>query len=169
VIFSDVRFRMPLVMLTAMLIHTSVFTQFRIVGVMPDLMLLLAVCAGLEAGPAYGAVTGFAAGMVADLFLPTPLGLSALVYSLTGYATGVTKGGLLRDTWWFPMVTAFGASSAGMGLFALVGSTLGESGLLNGHVATVMLVVGITSAVLAPLVLRVVRWALAGRAPVPAL
>ena len=164
-IFRDVRFRVPLVLLTAMIVHTAVLTQVRIAGVMPDIMLLLAVAAGLEAGPSYGAATGFAAGLVSDLFLSTPLGLSALVFSLTGYATGVAKAGLLRAAWWFPVAVAFVASSAGMALFALIGTTIGERDLLNAHLTTVMLVVGVTNALLALPVLRLVRWAVAGRAP----
>lgn len=162
-ILSDMRFRVPLVLLTALVLHTAVLTQFRIAGVMPDVMLLLAIAAGLEAGPSYGAVAGFTAGMIADLFVPTPLGLSALVFSLTGYATGVAKGGLLNAAWWFPLTTAFVASSAGVALFALAGSMLGESHLLDGRLVTIMLVVGITSSLLAMPTLRLVRWALANR------
>jgi hypothetical protein len=45
---------------------------------------------------------------------------------------------------------------------------IGETGLLNTHLSTVMLVVGITNAVLAVPMLRLVRWALAGRPPVRA-
>ena len=167
-IFEDLRFRVPLVLLTAMLVHTAVFSQLRFFGVMPELMLLLAVAAGLEAGPGYGAVAGFLTGIVADLFVPTPLGLSALVYSVTGYSIGVTKAGLLEAAWWFPLAIAFTASSAGMGLFALVGSMLGEEGLVGLHLVTVMLVVGAVNALLALPVLRVVRWSLAARPPVSA-
>ena len=167
-ILEDLRFRVPLVLVTAMVVHTVVLSQFRFFGIMPDLMLLLAVAAGLEAGTAYGAVGGFISGMIADLFLPTPLGLSALVYCLTGYATGVTKAGLLEAAWWFPMVIVFVGSSAGMGLFALAGTMLGEKGLLGLHLVNVMLVVGIFNTMMALPVLRVVRWALAGRPPVSA-
>ena len=162
------RFRVPLVLVTAMVLHSAVFSQFRFFGIMPELLLLLTVGAGLEAGPGYGAVAGFITGMIADLFIPTPLGLSALVYSLTGYFTGVTKAGLLEAAWWFPMVIVFAASSAGMGLFALAGTMLGEKGLLGFHLATVMLVVGILNALLSLPVLRVVKWSLAGRPPVSA-
>jgi rod shape-determining protein MreD len=163
VILGDLRFRVPLVLLTAILVHTTLFSQVRVFGIMPDLMLLLAVTAGLEAGPAYGGVAGFMTGMLADLFLPTPLGLSALVYSVTGYITGLAKAGLLEAAWWFPLATAFVASSAGVGLFALAGTMLGERSLLGLHLATVMLLVGLVNAVLAAPVLRVVRWSLAGR------
>jgi rod shape-determining protein MreD len=168
VILEDLRFRVPLVLVTAMVVHSAVFSQLRFFGVMPELMLLLAVAAGLEAGPAYGALAGFLTGMIADLFLPTPLGLSALVYSLTGYMTGVTKAGLLEAAWWFPIAVAFVASSAGTGLFALAGSMLGEKSMLGLHVTVVMLVVGILNALLALPVLRVVRWALVARPPLSA-
>jgi rod shape-determining protein MreD len=162
VIFSDLRFRVPLVLVTALVLHTAVFPQIRIAGVMPDIMLLLAIAAGVEAGPSYGAVAGFLTGMLADLFLPTPLGLSALVFSLTGYATGVARTGLLNAAWWFPVATAFVASSAGVGLFAIAGTMLGES-LLDRDLAVIMLVVGITNAILTFPTLRLARWGLAGR------
>ena len=160
---SDLRFRLPLVLLVALVVHTSLLPNFRIAGVMPDLMLLIAVAAGLEAGASYGAAVGFASGMLADLVLPTPLGLSALVFTLTGYAVGVTKAGLIRDVWWFTMVVAFVASSAGEGAFAVAGSVIGEEGLVSGHLPTIMLLVGVFNAIIAPPVTRAVRWALANR------
>ena len=63
-------------------------------------MLLLPIAAGYAAGPDRGAVFGFFAGLVADLFLPTPFGLSALVGCLLGYATGIATRGLVRSSWW---------------------------------------------------------------------
>lgn len=162
---SDVRFRLPLALLIVLVVHTTVLPNFRVIGVMPDVMLLTAVAAGLAGGTMYGAVVGFATGLLADLLLPTPLGLSALVFTLIGYAVGVTKGGLLRDTWWFPVIVAFVASSAGEGLFAVMGTVIGEPDLINAHLSTIMLVVGVTNGILAPPVLRLVRWSLAHRAP----
>ncbi len=165
---SDVRFRLPVVLVLALLVHTTVLPEFRIAGVMPDVMLLLAVAAGLEGGPMYGALMGFGAGMLADLVLSTPLGLSSLVFTVVGYAVGVTKGGLLRDTWWFPVLVAMVASSAGVGLFALAATVIGDTHVLNAHLTTIMLVVGATDGILAPLVVRLVRWSLAGRHPMRA-
>ena len=162
---SDVRFRLPLLLLLSLVVHTTLLPSVRIAGVMPDLMLLVALSAGLEAGPSYGAAVGFASGMLADLVLPTPLGLSALVFTLIGYAVGLAKAGLIRDVWWFPVIVAFVASSAGEGVFAATGWMIGEEGLVNTHLSTIMLVVGIFNAAMAPVVLRVVRWSLAGRLP----
>ena len=162
---TDIRFRLPVALLLCLLVHTTLLPEIRIAGVMPDVMLLAAVAAGLEAGPSYGAVMGFAAGILSDLLLPTPLGLSALVFTLVGYTVGLAKAGLLRDSPIFPVAVAFVASSAGLGLFALTGSMIGETGLVNAHLATVMLVVGIANGILVVPVLRLLRWSLAGRPP----
>ncbi|HVL28711.1 MAG TPA: rod shape-determining protein MreD [Acidimicrobiales bacterium] len=162
---TDLRFRLPVALLLCLLLHTTLLAEVRVAGVMPDIMLLVAVAAGLVAGPSYGAVAGFASGLLSDLLLPTPLGLSALVFTLIGYAVGLAKAGLLRESPAFPVAVAFVASSAGVGLFALAGSMIGATGLMNARLATVMLVVGIANGLLVLPVLRLVRWSLAGRPP----
>jgi rod shape-determining protein MreD len=158
------RFRLPLLLFLALVVHTTLLPDFRIAGVMPDLMLLLPIAAGLDAGPTYGAVVGFTSGMLADLVVQSPLGLSALVFTVVGYAVGITKAGILRDAWWFAPAVALVASSAGEGLFALASTIVGQS-LLTAHLPTIMLVVGVTNGVLALAVQPVVRWALSSRPP----
>jgi rod shape-determining protein MreD len=154
----------PLVVLTALVLHLSVLTRLRVVGVMPDLMLLLAVAGGITGGPARGAVVGFVSGMVVDVFLLTPLGLSALVFSVVGYCVGTAQTGILRTSWWIPLLTALVASSAGEVLFALAGAVVGETQLVSRHLVVVALVVGGTNTLLAPLAVRTVGWSL-GRHP----
>lgn len=156
---DDPRFRLPLLLLTALLLQTSVLVRLRVFNVMPDVMLLIAVAAGITAGPTRGAALGFASGMVIDLFLPTPLGLSALVFTLVGYGVGVANTGVLRSAWYIPMLTAGAASIAGVILYALAGSVLGER-MLTGHLVTIALVVGVSNAVLAPVAVRLVGWSL---------
>jgi rod shape-determining protein MreD len=143
----------------ALLLQTTLLARLRIFGVMPDLMLLLAVAGGITAGATRGATIGFASGMLIDLFLPTPLGLSALVFTLVGYGVGVANTGVLRSAWYIPVLTAGGASVAGVTLYALIGSVLGER-MVDGHLVTIALVVGLTNAVLAPVAVKLVDWSL---------
>jgi rod shape-determining protein MreD len=150
---------MPIMLLAALLLQTTVLVRMRIFGVMPDFMLLVAVAAGITAGPVRGATLGFVSGMVIDMFLPTPLGLSALVFTLVGYGVGVANTAVLRSAWYIPVLTAGAASAAGEVLFAVVGSVLGEQ-MINGHLATIALVVGVTNAVLAPVAVKLVDWSL---------
>ncbi len=146
-------------LIIALLLQTTVLVRLRVFGVMPDFMLLVAVAAGITAGPTRGAALGFASGMVIDLFLPTPLGLSALVFTLVGYGVGVANLGVLRAAWYIPMLTAGGASMAGVALYAVAGSVLGER-MLTEHLVTIVVVVGSTNAVLAPVAVRLVGWSL---------
>ena len=156
---EDPRLRLPLMLLVALLLQTSVLVRLRVFGVMPDFMLLIAVAAGITAGPTRGAGLGFAAGMVIDLFLPTPLGLSALVFTLVGYGVGVANTGVIRSAWYIPMLTAGAGSMAGVTLYAVAGSMLGER-MLTGHLVTIAVVVGVSNAVLAPVAVRLVGWSL---------
>jgi len=150
---------MPIMMIGALLLQTTVLAKLRFWGVMPDFMLLVAVAAGITAGATRGAAIGFASGMLIDLFLPTPLGLSALVFTLVGYGVGVANTGVLRSAWYIPVLTAGGASVAGVLLYAVAGSVLGER-MINGHLATIALVVGLSNAVLAPVAVKFVDWSL---------
>jgi hypothetical protein len=136
---EDPRLRMPLMFITALLVQTTVLSRVRVFDVMPDFMLLVAVAGGITAGPTRGAALGFVSGMLIDLFLPTPLGLSALVFTLVGYWVGIA------------------ASVAGVVCYALVGSVLGER-MINGHLVTIAAVVGVSNAVLAPLAVKLVAW-----------
>ena len=57
-------------------------------GVEPDLLLVAVVAVAAQRGARAGAAFGFAAGLGADLFLATPLGTSALAYTLVGHFFG---------------------------------------------------------------------------------
>ncbi len=158
---ADPRFRAPLVVVTALVLHLAVLSRLRVFGVMPDLMLLLAVAAGLTGGPSGGSAMGFVSGMVVDLFLDTPFGLSALVFTLVGFAVGTVGTGILRASWWIPVLTAFVASAAGEVLFALAGAMVGESQMVTGRLVVIAPVVGVLNALLAPAAVRLAGWALA--------
>lgn len=160
---------MPVAVAGALVVQTAVLSRVRVAGVVPDAMVLLAAAAAVVGGPAAGAATGFAAGLGIDLFLPsTPLGLSALVFTLVGYATGVVAEGYVRATWWIPVLTVAVASAAGEVLFALTAAVVGTPGILTGHLATVAGVVAATNAALAPAGLRAAAWALRRTAEVAA-
>lgn len=156
---SDPRLRLPIMLITALLLQTTVLARIRLFGVMPDFMLLVAVAGGITAGPTRGAALGFTSGMLIDFFLPTPLGLSALVFTLVGYGVGVANTGVLRSAWYIPVLTAGAASLAGVVLYALAGSVLGER-MVDGHLITIAVVVGVSNAVLAPVGVRLVDWSL---------
>ena len=151
--------RVPLVLVTVLLLHTTVLSQLRVAGVAPDVMLLLAVGGGLSGGPTRGGAFGFASGLAVDFFLETPLGLSALVFSLVGYSVGVAQTAMLRSAWWIPVLTALVASAAGQVLYAVTGTVVGSRPLVTSRLAVIVAVVAVGNAVLAVAVVRLVSWA----------
>ena len=156
----DPRAKLPLLLLMALVLHTTLLGSLRVAGVAPDAMLLIAIVGGVAGGPSTGAIVGFASGLGLDLFLQTPLGLSALAFSIVGYGVGSLQSGILRSAWWIPIATAFVASMAGETLYALAGAVVGETHMVTTHLGLVAVMVGVLNAVLAPVALRLVTWAL---------
>ncbi len=119
-------------MLVGILIQTSFGDDLRVGRVAPDLMVLLAICAGLTGGAESGAWIGFWAGLLADLSLTaTPLGLSALTYCLIGAAVGALRTGLLPESWLVIPATAVLGTAAAVVLWVGLGDVFGQSQLLD--------------------------------------
>jgi hypothetical protein len=96
-------------------------------------MMLLAVGAGFVGGPDTGAVVGFAAGTVSDLFLQsTPFGLSALAACLAGFAVGWAGNEVLRSRLFMVPLVAAGGTVLGVVLFVVLGYLVGQSQLVAG-------------------------------------
>src|SRR5580700_8387383 len=92
--------RIGLVLALFVTVQQTLILDLRVGGVHPDIMVLLPIVAGIVGGPSRGASMGFGSGLVADLFLPTPFGLSALVGCLVGFAVGVATLALDRTAFW---------------------------------------------------------------------
>jgi rod shape-determining protein MreD len=160
------RLRLALLLVGALLLQTTVVPDLRVLGVCPDLMLLCTVCAALVGGPELGSIVGFAAGLMADLFLSTtPLGLTALAFSVVGYSVGSIRRTVLQEGWLLAPAVGFVASAAGVAIFVLAGVLVGQSQLTRvGPIALVKtaLLVGAMNAIIAAPVARLFGWAVSG-------
>jgi len=152
--------RVVLVVVLFVVVQETLVLDLRVGGVHPDIMILLPVVAGIVGGPARGASMGFGAGLAADLFLPTPFGLSALVYCLVGFAVGYATRAMDRSTWWLAPGAALAASTAAVMLYAVLGAVLGQESMLDTDLGAIVAVVAIVNALLAPVAVRLMRWAL---------
>ncbi|MEY2464235.1 MAG: rod shape-determining protein MreD [Acidimicrobiaceae bacterium] len=152
--------RFGAILLVVLLVQTSLVAKLSIFGVRGDVVLLLPIVAGILGGSDRGAMVGFASGLAFDLLLQTPFGLSALTYCLVGYGVGLLQGGVLRSTWWIPVLSALGASAAGVVGFAVVGKVLGQDSFIDGRLPKIAVIVGIINAALVLPALRVARSAL---------
>jgi rod shape-determining protein MreD len=152
--------RLVLLLIAVVLVQTAVLPHLRIAGVAPEVGLVATVAVAFVAGPEAGAVFGFAAGLALDLFLSTPLGLSAFAWSITGYVIGVVEGAVLRTAWWFiPAVTLLAGLVGGL-LFVLLGAVVGEGQLWGWESLRTVVIAAVYDALIAPIVFPVVRVAL---------
>jgi rod shape-determining protein MreD len=121
-------------------------------------MLLVALAAGLAAGPERGAAIGFASGLLYDLTLQTPCGLSALTYAILAFLVGSLQDSVLRAAWWIPVSTAAAGSAAGVILYVVFGTVVGVE-YLGVSIPKVVIVVALLNALLASPTIRSLRWA----------
>lgn len=154
------RIRLAFVLFVALVLHQSVFLVTRVGDAHPRVLLVVAIGGGFLLGSERGAVLGFGAGMLADLFVQTPFGLSALTYALVAFAVGGLQSGIIRSAWWIAPSTTLAASFAGMLLYALVGALIGQPYVISVDLVAVAAGVAVMNALLAPVVVRSMSWAL---------
>ena len=151
------RIRLALVVVVCVVLQTTLFTHLQIDGVAPDLGLVAVLAVAWENGPDSGAIYGFIMGLAVDLFLTTPLGLSALSFAITGYAVGVFQTGVVRTSPWLaPILGGIGGLFGGL-VFITAGAIVGQPGMLSFDSLRIVIIASIYDAVIAPLVFPIVR------------
>jgi rod shape-determining protein MreD len=149
--------RLSLVLVVVLTIQTTWLADLRPFGETGDLLLLLAIAAGMAGGPERGAVVGFVAWMAMDLVLLTPFGLSSLAYLAVGYVVGLVHDGVLRSAPWIPIVVTLVATAAGVVFFVMLGQLVGQQFRVP-NLPRIVLVTSLMNTVLAFPALFVARW-----------
>jgi rod shape-determining protein MreD len=128
-----------IVIAAAMILQVTVANRLPLPGsVTPDLVLLAVVALALVNGSLLGLVTGFSAGLAADIMPPADhtLGRYALVYCLIGYVCGAAAAEMERSPV-LPFVAVAAGALAGSVLYSAVGAMLGDpraSWLVVSHI-----------------------------------
>jgi rod shape-determining protein MreD len=159
--------RLAVLTFLVLVIQSTVGLDIRVGGAHPDLMLLLPIAAGLVGGPNAGAWVGFGAGLVADLFVPAPFGLTALTYTLVGFGVGAvlalaarSLAGVDGNSWWLAGLVALAASVIAVMLYAVLGALIGQEQMLKLDLGVIAAVVAVPNALLAVPAVRAMNWAL---------
>ncbi len=154
--------RFPFVLVVVVVLQLDLFSDLRVFGVMPELLLGLTVAAGWQGGSDRGAVMGFAAGLLYDLYLPTPFALNALTYAIVGFGVGIVAEVLAETAEGFVRrLLAMASVCCGLVLFMVLGELLGEQNLYNDEFPRILIVATLYTGLLLPLLQRLVRWVLA--------
>ena len=80
--------RVAVLLLLAVVLQLSVFSQLGILGGHVDLVVLVVAAVAYYGGSVAGCATGFAAGFLLDLASGATMGVSSLVLTAVGYGVG---------------------------------------------------------------------------------
>jgi len=151
--------RVSLVCVIALSLQLTVFIDVRIAGVAPELLAMVAILAGYFGGPQRGQSLAFGAGLLWDVYLPTHLGVSALIFAVVAYAIGSLEAGLFHDSRLQQAAVVTLATIVIVMAYALSNEILGVRGLLDLHLLKVAAVAGLFNGVLSLVAAPVMRWA----------
>lgn len=117
---------LTLLTITGLVIETSVLGEATLGGTKPQLLLLMTVALAMGEGPALGAGFGFTAGLATDLLTGLPAGLTAITYTIVGYAVGAIRAQVQTPTAWLPVAMEFTATFGGVLLYGAIALLLGQ-------------------------------------------
>jgi rod shape-determining protein MreD len=83
--------RIILIIVVAVLLQLSFFSQIELLRTSPDILPAVVVSLGLLGGSLLGAVSGFSVGLLVDCLLVETLGATSLVLLSVGYLAGLYR------------------------------------------------------------------------------
>ncbi|NLM69793.1 MAG: rod shape-determining protein MreD [Firmicutes bacterium] len=116
-----------LIIISALVIQTTIFTSWSLFAVVPDLILVLVVLFSLINGPIFGAKFGFAAGLALDLLVGELIGLNALTKMIIGIVVGLLALRFYKENYVIPLLCVIAATIADQLLYALGMTIFGVS------------------------------------------
>jgi rod shape-determining protein MreD len=145
------------VVVTALLLQSTIFSQIKLGGAKPELMYLVTTLLAMLEGPSSGAIGGFTAGMAQDFLLDQPKGITALTLTLLGYVVGITRQFITTQSPALPMILVGLSTAAGVVFYGFVSFLLGQLPVGPLFLLRIALLSAIYNAVLTPLLYPVLR------------
>lgn len=154
--------RLILVGFFAVLIQNAFFSDLRLVGGQIDILPLVALAAGFLAGPTGGAATGFGMGLLSDLILGMPLGLTSLILLVIGEIGGRVGSARDPEGFFVPMITGAVVTFASLIATGIVQVLLGAPSAASWELLSGILSTTLLNGLIAPFVYRATRRGLTG-------
>jgi rod shape-determining protein MreD len=145
-------------LILAVALQSTLLVRATVLGVIPQLVLVLVVCVALLDGERVGVVMGFVGGLLIDLLLPEAIvGLTALLYTLIGYGVGLIKYMAPPDSVWMSVFTVAGASVVAELGYASLAVILGQQWISFGETVKIALLVVVYNTLITPFVFPLVK------------
>lgn len=155
--------RLALVLLVAWLIQVTLLNQVVLYGAHTDVLVLFPAAAGLLGGAQRGAVVGFVTGLLADLVVQLPYGLSPLCFVIAGFGAGLLVSVPLgRDFIGYETISCAVLGTATVVLYLVVAALIGQHGMLGSQSVRAIVVTGLGALLFGFPVLASIRWCFAG-------
>ncbi len=156
---TNLALRLAVLAFVSVLIQIAGVAQIRILGVNADLSPLVVAAAGFLTGALPGALFGFGVGIFVDLAFAETLGVSALVYSLVGYAAGRVRELRAPEAPFTPLALGAAATAVASCGYAVLEFTLGVTAPVSLLLLRdILLTIALNSLIAVPVYSLVRRW-----------
>ena len=157
--------RIALLAVAIVFFQTGVISELPVLGVSIDLSPLLVAFVGLLCGSMLGAITGFAVGLLVDLALVQTLGITSLIFTLTGYWSGRVRESRDPQAALIPLLVGAAASGVSLVGYSLMEFLLGVDAPVSLELLREIVLGVFVNAVVALPTWAVVRRSLEGGLP----
>jgi rod shape-determining protein MreD len=146
------------VVIVALALQSTLLARMTLLGVIPQLVLVVVVSLAYLEGQRVGLVMGFFGGLLQDLLLfQSILGLTALVYTLIGYSVGVFRQYAPSESVWTPVLCVALATAVVELSYASLAIILGETWVSLDFTTKVAGLVVLYNTLLTPFTFPLVR------------
>ena len=110
------------IIVVALIIQLTLINLVTILGVKPDLIMVVVVVFSLRKGEKEGAISGFASGLLQDIFSASLLGINALAKTVIGFTCGILKEEIFHEHILFiiPVITFIASFMQSILIFLLL-------------------------------------------------
>jgi rod shape-determining protein MreD len=141
-------------------LQRNLFAEIKVSGVIVQVVLALAAAAGAAGGSERGAVAGFTLGIMFDLVEGTPLGSTAIAFTLAGAVAGLLALVAADPQWWLSAIFVGLGAAVGEAMIPVVRIFIGEEDPWPSEMLKVVAIVTVAAMVLSPLLVPLGRWCL---------
>lgn len=92
------------------ILQSTIFRYIEIFGVAPNTAIIIITSFAILRYEVEGAIIGFFAGLLQDIFFANVIGINALLYMLIGYICGKPVKGFYRENYLLPLLLVGGST-----------------------------------------------------------
>jgi len=110
------------IIVVVLLIQLTLINSITILGIKPDLIMVVVVVFSLLRGEKEGTISGFASGLLQDIFSTGLLGINALAKTVIGFICGILKEKIFHEHILFliPVITFIASITQSILIFLLL-------------------------------------------------